>query len=215
MTGYSFHEIQDFNSILDGKSVVISLIIDIVNFWKRNKNMWFSHKEIVYFPTIHLIYEDCKNINIALLLQYDQIFRHPCKLIKDEDRPKAFDFATKLAFKMIQNGQYREMDDCEKVFTLLSIRHNNNLTFKQIALNMAFEQLNNKDVINKNIWIRFINASIIDIDKLKNSLGHKKEILQNIDTIIDFEYLRVIFKDILEEPTKVDPSLILSRHKIF
>ena len=215
MAGYSFHEIQDFNSILDGKPVVISLIIDIVNFWKRNKNMWFSHKEIVYFPTIHLIYEDCKNINIALLLHYDQIFRHPCKLINEEDKPKAFNFATKLAFKIIQNGQYREMDDCEKVFTLLSIRHNDNITFKQISLEMAFEELNKEENTDKNIWIRFINASIIDINKLKNSLGHKKEILQNIDTIIDFEYLKVKFKDILEKPIQVPSSFNMSKtHEI-
>ena len=206
MSGYSFNQIQDFNNILQGNPIVISIIKNIVHFWKSNKKMWFSHEEVVYFPTVQLIYEDCKNINIALLIQYDQIFRHPCKLIKDEDRPKAFDFATKLAFKMIQNGQYSEMDDCEKVFTLLSIRHNNNLTFKQIALNMAFEQLNNKGVINKNIWIRFINASIIDIDKLKSSIGYKKELLPEIDTIIDLNDLRVRFKDILEEPTKVDPS---------
>ena len=221
-TEYSFNQLQNFTSILNDEKVTISLIIDIVPFWKENKDMWFSHQEVEFFPTTNYVYENCKEINMALILQYDQIFRHPCKFIKDEDKPKAFDFATKLAYKMIENGQYLEMDDCEKVFTLLTIRHNNTLRHKYEALKLAFDELNNEEDNNKNLWIRFINASILDIDKLKCNIGFTSQIQPSkydytgLHVIYPQSYLetmRETFNEILEKPKKFDDSFDLTKTK--
>ena len=213
---YSFNQLQNFTSILNDEKVTISVIIDIVPFWKKNKDMWFSHEEIVSFPTINCVYENCKELNMALILQYDQIFRHPCKSIKDEDKPKAFDFATKLAYKMIENGQYLEMDDCEKVFTLLAIRHNNTLEHKYDALHLAFDELNNEEDNNKNLWIRFINASILDIDKLKCKIGFESQLQPSKCSIYSqsyFERMRETFNHILEKRKYIDDSFDLIKTK--
>ena len=215
-TGYSFNQLQNFTSILNGEKVTISVIIDIVPFWKKNKDMWFSHEEVGFFPTMNCVYENCKELNMALILQYDQIFRHPCKSIKEEDKQKAFDFATKLAYKMIENGQYLEMDDCEKVFTLLAIRHNNTLDHKYVALQRAFDELNNEEDNNKNLWIRFINASILDIDKLKCKIGFENQMQPSKYPIYSkryFERMRETFNHILEKRKNIDDSFDLIKTK--
>ena len=206
--GYSFNQLQNFDGILNEENIIVSLIVNIVPFWKENKDMWFSHEEISYFPTISTQYDNCKNINMALLLQYDQIFRHPCKLIKSDDKPFAFAFATKLALKMILDGQYDEMDDCEKVFTLLAIRHNNELKLKNFALKTAYEEFNSELDNDKALWLRFINASILDIDKLKTTIGYTPETLvsQNFDNSRDvsLDMLRERFNHILQKQREFD-----------
>lgn len=176
---YDFCELQDFYNILYNRisndgiqyQTVVSLITDIGPFWRDNKDFWFSHKMIDYFPTMTTTYEDCKGINMALVLHYDQIFRHPCDSIRQTEKQHAFRFATQMAFRMIHNGQYNDLDEWEKVFTLLTIRHNKTLILKQFALKKAMNELHTYSDKNNKIWLRFVNATIMDINKFKIENG--------------------------------------------
>ena len=235
---YEFYQLQNFYNILyhyKHSDTIVSLIPDIKPFWRDNKDFWFSHKMIDYFPTISTIYEDCTGINMSLILHFDQIFRHPCKTIRPKDKQHAFRFATHIAFKMIHNGQYDTLDNWEKVFTLLAIRHNKSLPMKRFALNKALNELNiqTEKSSNSKIWLRFINASIMDINKYKLEQGFTSETERytntddehsnnsndnntnsNVVNIKDVRYshvkyfikLREKFSHILETPTRIDTS---------
>lgn len=172
---YLFNELQEFYGIIYiKKNINISLIPDLVEFWKNNKDFWFSHKEIKMLNTINSVYDDCKEYNISLLLHYDQIFRHPCKHIVDAERGIAYKFATHIALRILHSTQYSIMEDWEKIFVLLTLRHNKSLQMKNLCLKKAYIELSNKDGVEENIWLRFINATILDINKFKNNAGHVK-----------------------------------------
>lgn len=198
----SFNTLQDFYGISHNiKDTVVSLIINISSFWEENKDMWFSHEPIVYFPTISTMYEDCKDINYALILQYDQIFRHPCKHIQEKDKTTAYRFASSLALNVICNGQYNEMTNTEKIFTLLTLRHNASLKMKKLVLKKALQECFKTETSIPQCWLRFIKATIIDIDNYKvSNIGfvpeknEKKNSEQNTYMI----HINERYKDILE-----------------
>jgi tRNA(Ile)-lysidine synthetase-like protein len=179
-----FYNLQDFYGIIyNFNDTTITIINEIISFWKNNKKMWFSHEEIEYFPTFQKKYNNNITDNFSLLIQYDQIFRHPCKLIREKDKMIAFKFASYIALKIINSAQYENMDCCEKIFTLLTLRHNNSLHLKMFSLKKAFQQLNNNPP-DSNFWFRFINASIIDIDKIKIQNGFiTRNIINNINFV--------------------------------
>ena len=53
-------------------------------YWKQNKEEWFSHNNLASWYMIPEIYKDCLDQNIRLLLQYDQFNRHPSSLSDDK-----------------------------------------------------------------------------------------------------------------------------------
>ena len=226
---YHFCQLQEFYGILYSKQPqIISLICNISNFWENNKSMWFSHEEVCYFPTMTTLYSDCNGFNYALLLQYDQIFRHPCNYIHENDKPFAFKFATHMALKLLHNEEFIYLNDVQKVFILLALRHNNSLKMKMLALQKAFQILHSDQCKNEKLLLRFINASILDIDKFKCNQGFmsKTDIVPNINitetsTISnnieqnELIMLREKYNEILEEKTAIEKSFhIISNQKL-
>ena len=178
-----FRDPQDFYSILNqpyietqwGKQSPINVFLMKRNreYWAQNRDEWFSHNYIDSWAMISQEYTNSVDTNIRLLLQYDQFVRHPSSLPEDRHyntlRPLYFRFATTLAFEMIHNGQFHQLEPHEKVFTLLAIRHNDNLKLKYFALNKIHQELEKCDKSDIPLWLRFLNASVIDIDTWKTT----------------------------------------------
>lgn len=185
--------LQDFHSILykhkSNEPTIVTLINDIVNFWGSNKDFWFSHEEVVYFPTVSTVYDDCAGFDMALLLHYDQIFRHPCKSIHPKDKNIAFKFATSLAFKIVHEPYFNSLDTWKKVFVLLAIRHNKNLRLKMYALRKTFVLL--EDSPTDSLLLRFLQASILDINTFKNKQGYIPYVTNILYSKKDYHHLLV------------------------
>ena len=155
----------------------VRVLDSIVNFWGSNKKMWFSHDRIDDFPVSEdesLLYDPGDiHINLSLLLHYDQIYRHPCRFIKDNTYHKAaaFRFATHIAFRILHDHQtFVKLEPWKQTFTLLAIRHNKNLNLKMLVLKKTYSLL---DMNPSNaIYLRFLKATILDIDAFKAQLGY-------------------------------------------
>ncbi len=179
-----FRDPQDFYSILNqsyietqwGKQSPINVFLMKRNreYWAQNRDEWFSHNYLDSWAVISQEYTNYVDTNIRLLLQYDQFVRHPSSLPEDKQyevhKPLQYRFATSLALDMIHNSQFYQLEPHEKVFTLLAIRHNDNLKLKYFALNKIHKELENCEKRYIPLWLRFLNASILDIDswKVKN-----------------------------------------------
>lgn len=162
--------LQDFYCIIyEQFAAPLFLLKDIIQFWGANKDFWFSHNQIEEWKTFSIEYMNTKEHNMSLLLHYDQIYRHPCSKIREQNRPHAFRFATHIALKMIHNGQYDSSEEWEKVFILLTLRHNKSLLMKEFMLKKLL-QLEASPLI-----IRFLNASIWDVHMYKHSRGYQQE----------------------------------------
>jgi tRNA(Ile)-lysidine synthetase-like protein len=181
MTLIHFRESQDFYSILNqsysetqwGKQSPINVVLMKRNreYWAQNRDEWFSHNYLDSWVMISQEYTNSVDTNIRLLLQYDQFVRHPSSLSEDKQyevhKPLHYRFATSLALNMIHNSQYSHLPAHERVFTLLTIRHNNNLKLKYFALHKIHQELEKSDKSDIPLWLRFLNASILDIDTWK------------------------------------------------
>ena len=179
---FHFREPQEFYNILNQSYInqqygkqepqEIHIMKRGREYWKQNKEEWFSHNNLDGWYMIPKIYKDCPDQNIRLLLQYDQFNRHPSSLSDDKHyekyKSKHFRFATALALNMIHNGQYSQLDTHEKVFTLLAIRHKENLTLKYFVLRKIHQELEICIKTDIPLWLRFLNASIMDIDTYKS-----------------------------------------------
>lgn len=150
-------ELQNFASLLSGEATTVRLLTGLREFWAQNKDFWFSHAPLSGWLSHEELYKPTKDTHISLLLQYDQIFRHPCPLIRESDKPLAFRFATALALRMIHNGDYETCETWEKVFVLLCLRHNASLSLKQLAITKTLALLENG---SDSLLLRFLNASI-------------------------------------------------------
>jgi len=185
--------LQDFHSILYKHSknppTEVTLIDNIVNFWGSNKDFWFSHEEIVHFPLISTTYEDCAGFDIALLLHYDQLFRHPCKTINPKDKPTAFRFASSIALKIIHQPYFKTLDTWKKVFVLLALRHNMNLQLKYFVLQKVYHLL--EDSSTDSLLLRFLQATIIDINTFKNNAGYVPYVTNHAITKDTYAHLLV------------------------
>ncbi len=165
--------LQDFYSIIYGQlTSPLHVLNGIVPFWAANKDVWFSHKPIEEWNMIETNYNDTKENNMSLLLHYDQIYRHPCSKIKDSNKQYAYRFATHIALKMIHNGQYGEAEEWEKVFILLTLRHNKSQLLKEFML-IKLMQL--AEDMPSPLLLRFLNASIWDIHSFKHAKGYVAE----------------------------------------
>jgi tRNA(Ile)-lysidine synthetase-like protein len=168
---YGIGKLQDFYPIIYNPNTLISIncLKDIREFWRDNKDFWFSHKPINEWPLINNIYQDTLDINLRLILHYDQIYRHPNPNIRESDKQFAFRFATHLALRIIHSSQFEEAIESEKVFILLTLRHNKSLLLKELALKKALK-LNPSPLL-----IRFLNATIWDIHNYKHKKGYTPE----------------------------------------
>jgi tRNA(Ile)-lysidine synthetase-like protein len=111
------------------------------------------------------MYEDYPGINMALILHYDQIYRHPNKRIIIKNKQIAFRFASLLAFKMIHDSSFKTLDMWKKVFILLAIRHNKNVTLKYFVLKKIYQELDANPT--NPLLLRFLKATIWDIHQYK------------------------------------------------
>ncbi len=195
-TGHSLHHsmLQNFYNIIYYNQIKIAvkmnkiennnnyenvwLLDSIIEYWGKNKGHWFSHKRIEHFP---ISTDTCikykptdMDINVALLLHYDQIYRHPCKKISDATYHKkvAYRFATHIALHILHNtNAYEALEPWKKVFVLLAIRHNKNLKLKMFALTKLYLLLES-DPTNT-LYLRFLKATILDINAFKEIIGYR------------------------------------------
>ena len=176
-----FHaSLQNFNLILHKKILTAFVVPDIVNFWKNNKNVWFSHKTIDNkIRCKHTLITNTLDFKFSLILQYDQLVRHPCKYTNHNNRHIYFKFATMLAFEIISSNEFNNWDDWKQVFTLLCIRHNDNYVLKKLVLKKIKKLISTHGA--NSIYLRFYQATIWDIHCYKqNNFGYKKFLLKNI-----------------------------------
>ena len=144
---------------------------NIYTYWRDNPSDWFSHKvlnqEIIdYLIKENKELENKKEDYLALLLQYDQILRHPFEDDLERTKylskkPKYMNYSLDIAIILINNF-WDNLEDWEKVFTLLTLRHSDDLNNKLKSLEMCNNEL--KLDINNPLYLRFLKVTILDID---------------------------------------------------
>ncbi len=192
---YGMESLQNFYSILWSiETPIIQRLSNIREFWASNKDFWFSHTPINSWPTEECVYNNTKDMNICLLLHYDQIYRHPNPNIHPRNAELAYKFATQIAFRILHTGQFEACEEWEKVFVLLALRHNKSLPLKEMALHKCLAEAEKTPT---SLWMRFLNATIWDIHCFKESKhGYPCE---SISAPAQRECLRT-FDYILEHP---------------
>ena len=110
----------------------IMVLDNIISFWAKNKSMWFSHKPVEDFPVKFIQYSNDLQTNLSLILHYDQIYRHPSPdgKVLERNKPAAFRFASFLALHVIHSDQFASCEAWQKVFVLLTLRHNKSLKIR-------------------------------------------------------------------------------------
>lgn len=180
---------------------LITLPLNLRQIWNTKKEMWFSHEYIENWNMEQKIYNNDIEDNISLILQYDQLSRHPTKQFNQFTNEKYkklnFRFATQLSFQMIHNGQYDLLNENEKVFLLLCIRHNQNLKLKMFVLSKIYKEL--ERTTQHSIWFRFLNATIMDIDSFKYKNNMIKESILHNEPI---NYLQSAI-EVIQKPNKI------------
>lgn len=184
---------KNHNNENKNNTITIQIPENIYNFWFRHKDYWFCHSFIHDWNMVKQIYQNTIPQLLSLILQYDQLFRHPSNYQEKIDNNKqiAFRFATHLSFQILHSDYYKILTNEEKIFVLLTIRHNHNLNLKYFVLRKIYQEL--KENETDKLWLRFLNATILDIDTYKKKQGYQKErILNNYQ-----EYIHS-FQDIIE-----------------
>lgn len=226
MISTHFREPQDFYSIIYSDFIQkqnIHTYINIRDYWETNKSFWFSHNVIDNENDIGLIekyqaYNNDVNTNFSLLLRYDQLTRHPTNittakikyLTSKPIKELNLKFSTQIAFRILHyTTQYNSLKNHEKIFTLLCIRHNNNIKLKYFVLSKIYEELY-KSIEEKSMkeWLRFLNASILDINewKIKNNKFNEIE--------YDSEIIKTYLKNAMPVIDKSSYPNIINREKI-
>jgi tRNA(Ile)-lysidine synthetase-like protein len=166
---------------------------NIYNYWMDNPNDWFSHKvlnqEIInYLLLEQKELENKKEDYLALLLQYDQILRHPIE--DDLDRSKYLsnqkeylNYSLEIAINLI-NNYWSSLEPWEKVFILLTLRHTDDLNNKIKSLEMINNEL--KLDINNPLYLRFLKATVLDLDKYYSKEFSKTPVILNINNFNNY-----------------------------
>ena len=204
VTAMSVHHhglLQNFYSMVhladvSADGVDVHFLENVIAYWANRKGSWFSHDPIDHFPMVSGKYYDGAATNLALVLHYDQIFRHPSPLVQERNKPAAYRFATHIALRMIHRPYFSSMKPWEKVFVLLALRHNDSLKLKQLALSKLYIALA-EDATNA-LYLRFLKATIWDIHMCKESAGYPAENMEGraVDTSC--------FQQVLAEPWPLD-----------
>lgn len=223
MLNHHFRQQQDFYIILYNEYIDnnhtqntkqnIVFVENIRKYWRENKKDWFSHKPINNDNmNVNIIPYDIHspNINFSLILQYDQLSRHPVEIQHEQQEDNKYTrgdllyikyvssepikninyrFATHMALNMIHNDvQYNSLETHEKIFTLLCIRHNNNLRLKYFVLSKIhgeLERITPDTAVTEpqyKEWLRFLNATVLDINEwkiLNNIFNNHENIIYN------------------------------------
>ena len=190
----SIYNIQDFYSVINvlnnskkcvfNDTVQIYFVDNIIQFWGLNKDMWFSHEtiDINNFNMTLLPFDKSFNQLLSLIIQYDQLYRHPSIQTCRKNNALAYRFATHCALYILNklHDDFERSEPWKQVFILLALRHNKGILMKTLALTkikyLINSQLTTCDSIDS-IYIRFLNATIMDINKYKNTKGHDEYIL--------------------------------------
>jgi tRNA(Ile)-lysidine synthetase-like protein len=184
--------LQNFYSLVyEYNEVQVYFLDNIQSFWRSNSDYWFSHSPISSWKTYQKNYSNTKNDNISFILHYDQIYRHPNPKIKEYNKELAFRFATHIAFRIIHSDQYTILEDWEKVFVLLCIRHNKSLRMKELALKKTLQEVEKS---SSSLWIRFLNATIWDVHMCKHKNGYSAEAIHSDTSSL------LTFDSILQSP---------------
>ncbi len=169
-------ELQNFASLLADEKTSVKLLTGLRDFWKTHKDFWFSHSVITEWPSHEEPYIPTKDTHMTLLLQYDQIARHPGGFTQENHKPLFFRFATALALRMLHNGDYEACETWEKVFVLLCLRHNASVPLKQLAVTktLALLEEENSELTTEDasLLLRFLNASIWATHEAKAAQGY-------------------------------------------
>lgn len=227
-------EPQDYYCILKNQTYDVYIVETIDNFWRNNKDFWFSHSEVEQHEMVKTnlcLFYNKSNIGsfynksityFKLLLNYDQLNRHPIKNITADEldfhercKPHMYRFATHIALNLIQEMHhkdwfYKKAEPWQQVFILLAIRHNNNLKMKYLALAKVHQLIFEYDNMEQGVLYRFLKATILDINRFK--LLHQNfnvsldstssdKILNIDDPIKIYDYLGEKFANILEVPS--------------
>jgi tRNA(Ile)-lysidine synthase TilS/MesJ len=185
-------ELQDFASILRGEEIPIVLLKGLREFWGTQKDFWFSHAPIRSWETLTTTYKDDLDTNMHLLLQYDQIYRHPFGNASDQTRisntkPIAFRFAVALALRMLHNGQYDAAAEWERVFLLLALRHAPQEGLKTLALRKCLAAA---EADATPLWCRFLSASVWAIHEWREEkFGYPAEPVVDLNSLHTFSAL--------------------------
>ncbi len=159
--------IQSFATLLSGEESTVLLLKNIREFWGSNKEFWFSHAEISSWDLVPTENINSVDIQIRLLLHYDQICRHPGSFtsdMKESEKLLGFRFATHIALRILHSDQYKGLELWEKVFVLLCLRHNKSLGLKQLALTKSLALAEES---TDSLTLRFLNATIWDVHMWK------------------------------------------------
>lgn len=153
----------------------VNTVKDIVNYWGTHKEVWFSHQTLEpgQFMLQQETYKDTFNMLVSLIIQYDQLYRHPTKESITKYNTVAHSFATHCAFLVLHKHkiEFLQAEAWKQVFILLVIRHHKNINLKMFSLGkvqMLIERSIQNDVPIHPLYIRFMNATIMDINNMKN-----------------------------------------------
>ena len=194
-------------------------------YWANHKEEWFSHKTIENWTmSLSEVYKNTYEQNISLILQYDQLNRHPPHS-PDRQKQLQHKFASMMALQMLHSENYAQLPIHERIFILLTLRHNKNLNLKYYVLKKVKAELS-KCENNDPQWLRFYGATIQDISNYKSQTKYyKKEeltkepheyLLQATQIIEPPKYKNVSSKEIQNSTqTMLDAmeKLILSQNK--
>ena len=181
---------------------------NIYTYWENNPNEWFSHKVLSLEFIEYLTKEETEFIDnkidlITLLLQYDQILRHPFeddleRYIYLSKQKEYMEFCINIANKLIQK-YWDKLKDWEKVFTLLTLRHSDDLNNKLKSLEMINNEL--KIDINNPLYLRFLKATVLDLDNYYSKYFSTNFTNYNENNFSDFH-------SILDKNSKYNNNLI-------
>ncbi len=195
--------------------------IEIINFWFSNPQFWFDaspEDDIqiaeVYKPLCDSIFaydqddsflkKEHKNTSLGLILLYDQIGRHICRVHHLDHKPY-FNRAYVIAKSIISNAEFLESyAPEERVFILLVYRH----TFDKAHIEEVIE-LVQKWRYNNNlpIYRRFYHASLNSLAKINNK--------ENLLYVNNSGYMNATINSVLDENLSPKIEEVLSFNSDF
>ncbi len=185
-------------------------LYELNHFWFQNSHLWFDASEEddqIICTKYHTYFDDYFTQNndftliegnhqhtLALILLYDQIGRHICRIRKSDHKPY-FERAYVLAKIVIEKKEFLESYTSEeRVFILLVYRH----TFDKSHIEKVIEIVQEWRVIeNLPIYRRFYQASLQSLSKINNQ--------QDLSYVVESGYLNPTINSVLDE--KLSPKM--------
>lgn len=156
--------------------------IEIINFWFANPQFWFDSSpeddikiteaykplfdSIFTYDNDYLLTNNNKDNSLGVILLYDQIGRHICRIHHLDHKPY-FNRAYVIAKSIISNNELLESyNPEERVFILLVYRH----TFDKAHIETVIEIIQKWRIENNlAIYKRFYHASLNSLAKINNN----------------------------------------------